>query len=63
MARELELVVEVVALDMACRACWATAAKVPRAMAPVWACAHRDAVVVQAHVVTAGGRRDVWRKT
>lgn len=58
-----ELHVQVVALDMACRACWATAAKVPRELADLWASAHRDAVVVQAHVVTAGGQRDVWRKT
>lgn len=56
-----DLRVEVVALDLVCRACWATATKVPKAMAPVFACAHRDAVVVQAHVVTAGGQRDVWR--
>jgi len=63
MARELELVVEVVALDMACRCCWATVTAVPRELADLWASAHRDAVVVQAHVVTAGGQRDVWRKT
>lgn len=60
MPRELPLVVEVVALDLACRCCWATASNVPRAMADVWASAHRDAVVVQAHVV-AGGRRTVLR--
>lgn len=57
----LDMTVQVVALDLACRACWATIRHCPRNQAEVWAGAHRDPVVVQGHLLV-NGTPQLWRR-
>lgn len=61
MARHVELHVEVVALDLACRACWETIRNLPREAAPAWAAAHRDPRIIQGHLLV-NGRPQLWRR-
>lgn len=60
MARHVEVHVEVVALDLACRACWATI-HLPREAAPAWFAAHRDPRIVQGHLLV-NGQPHLWRR-